>query len=463
MKKIYLGILFFVCMLTVAQAQLILNSQFINPCGGDEHNEFIVARSGTDAVNIADMAFASYDPANSTAANPNYNYWWAGSNIPSSPYPAFSNFPNESCGTMTGITCYGFRYPSNSTDKADIDDLIGQLNTAAGCNVFLPVPTTDIIPANSVVVIFIGAGYRNATGLCGFDNVAANLNFANHCNAGVPTATYYAVFGTGGNAGPNCSNTGSGYFSNTDRRVSILHTFKGGDNTVMANYVSTWQDYDPGSSGGAGNAGIIVPSTTGSGTDWINNQGCVPAPSVIVPVKFEYFTGALKENAGLLKWKTSFEEAIKTFVIEKSFNGRDFAAFKSVAPGNISGSTYYLTDNALAGGNNFYRLKVINLDGTIDYSAIVRINYTKGALSNWYISPNPASGNASVIYKSNTSKVIFMKVTDAAGKLISSSTYSIRSGTNKLNIPSAKLSSGMYVINLVSGDTKETAVFVKQQ
>jgi hypothetical protein len=240
-----------------------------------------------------------------------------------------------------------------------------------------------------------------------------------------------------------------------------MYTFNSGDNAVVGNYSYSYIDYTPGSGGGTGNAGVIIPDGIG-GTDWINDQGCVPPPSVIVPVKFEYFTGTLKNKAGLLKWKTSFEEAIKTFVIEKSFNGRDFAVFKTVSPGNISGSTYSLTDEALAGGNNFYRLKVINLDGTIDYSAIVRINYTKGALSNWYISPNPAAGNASVIYKSSVSKIIYMHVTDAAGRLISRSTYNVGPGTNKIAIPSSKLSSGMYVINLQGGDTKETAVFVKE-
>ena len=58
MKKIYLCLFSLISLFTVARAQLILNSQFINPCGGDEHNEFIVARTGANPVNIADMAFA---------------------------------------------------------------------------------------------------------------------------------------------------------------------------------------------------------------------------------------------------------------------------------------------------------------------------------------------------------------------------------------------------------------------
>ncbi|MES2849517.1 MAG: hypothetical protein V4685_10710, partial [Bacteroidota bacterium] len=173
MKKLYFSIIAFGAMLTATNAQLTLSTQFINPCGGDEHNEFIVAKTGANPVNIANIIFGSYNPSTNSSGidgDPviNYNYWWRGNNAVSTPYPTFSPFPNEACDD--GLSCYGFRYPSVPADATDINALLDTLNNIAGCTVFLSVPSTDIIPANSNVIFFLGAGYRGTTDLCGFDN-----------------------------------------------------------------------------------------------------------------------------------------------------------------------------------------------------------------------------------------------------------------------------------------------------
>ncbi len=465
MKKLYFSVIAFIAGISCTHAQLTLVSQFVNPCGGDEHNEFIVAKSGATPINIADISFGSYNPVDA-GNNPvvNYNFWWSGTNAAASPYPIFSDFPGESCGS--GLTCYGFRYPSIPADAADITTLINQLNTIAGCNVFLPVPATDIIPANSNVVIFMGAGYRNANGLCGFDRPATLLNFSNHCSGGSASATYYAIFGNGAGAGPNCTTTSGGYFSNSARRVSILFTFSGGDNTVAGNYSSSYQDYDPGSGTGGGdttNAWVITPDENADTTRWINNQGCVPPPFVVLPVKLEYFTAVLKDKEGYIKWQTTYEADIREFVIEKSLNGKDFFTLQQVAPKNSSNSSYDAVDASLAIGNNFYRLKTVNLDGTVEYSSIVKINFSKGAPSGWFIYPNPVkNSSASLVYQSTTTKKITVNVTDAAGKTISTQAYTVTAGNNKIEIPVQHISAGMYMVSIFSEGLKETAAFIKQ-
>jgi Secretion system C-terminal sorting domain len=466
MKKIYFSIITLVAMLQGTQAQLTLNTQFINPCGGDEHNEFIVAKTGPIAVNIADIVFGSYNPSSNSngiggTAVVNYNYWWRGANAVSTPYPTFSSFPGEACGN--GLSCYGFLYPSVAADNTDITDLINQLNTIAGCNVFLPVPNTDILPANSNVIFFLGAGYRGTSALCGFDDAATNLNFSNHCNAGVSSTNYYVVFGTGSGAGPGCTNTGGGYFSNSSRRISTLHTYNGtGDTLNAASYTSSFQDYDPGTNPATGNAGIIVPNASGTGTTWVNNQGCIPVPATVLAIRFDYFTGVLRGKKAALKWRSTFENNLRNFVVEKSLNGTDFFPLKQIAPENISGSEYNSTDESLASGSNFYRLKVLNLDGTVDRSAIVKINYNKGTPANWFIYPNPAEGNASLQYQSTTIKMIALNVTDITGKIISTSSYTIVPGNNKITIPAERISSGMYIIKIVSEGVAETAAFIKK-
>lgn len=447
-----------------ARAQLTLSTQFINPCGGDEHNEFIVAKTGINAVNIGDIVFGSYNPStnsNGVGGDPviNYNYWWRGINAASTPYPTFSPFPDESCGD--GLNCYGFLYPSNPADAVDINTLLDTLNNVAGCTVFLPVPSSDVIPANSNVIFFLGAGFRGTSQLCGFHNAFTNLNFSNHCDNGVPVATYYVVFGNGNGSGPNCTNTTGGYFSNSSRRVSALHTYIGGDTLNPASYTSSLQEYDPGAGAPAGNGGIIVPNGQG-GTLWINNQGCIPVPTTVLAIRLDYFTGILKEKKGLLKWRSSYEKDILEFEVQKSLNGKDFMLLTKMAPLNISGSEYLTEDISLATGSNFYRLKVVNKDGTIDYSQVVKINYKKGTPSGWSVYPNPAQGDAQLVYQSIIAKQITVNLTDMAGKLISRTIHNISAGNNKVMLPSQRLHSGMYLVSIFSEGEMETTAFIKR-
>ncbi len=459
MRKIYLSVLSIIALIFTAKAQLVLTSQFINPCGGDEHNEFIVAKTTSLPINIADISLGSYKPAVSGNSN-DYNYWWRGNNVVASPYPLFSSFPGESCAS--GLHCYGFRYPSVPADNADINTLINQLNTVAGCNVFIAVPTTDIIPANSNVIIFVGAGYRSSTALCGFDDAASNLNFSNHCNAGVATNTYYVVFGNADGAGTDCSNTGSGYFSNTARRVSTLHILNaGGDSTVLSDYTTSEQDYTPGSKDSTSvSAGIIVPDGNG-GTTWVNNKGCIPTPDVILAVKLTYFKGVLSDKKVTLNWLSDFEQDIKSYIVEKSVNGRNFSPIASLQPANISGSSYSSTDVNLVTGFNFYRLKVVNLNGTIEYSAVIKFNFNRSS-DNLYVSPNPSEGSAAILYQSTNAKNAVLMVTDIAGKLISKKTIALSAGTNSFAIGSERLSSGMYIIQVVSNGQAEKIFFIKK-
>jgi hypothetical protein len=296
--------------------------------------------------------------------------------------------------------------------------------------------------------------------LCGFDDLANNLNFSNHCNAGVPTTIYYVVFGTGSGAGSSCSNTSGGYFSNSSKRVSALHVFNGGSKTVAANYTTSLQEYSPGA-GITGNAGLIIPDGA-SGPDWINNKGCVPPPNTILAIRLAFFKGAINNKKITLQWLSAFEQDIQSFVIEKSLDGRNFYPLTNLRPSNISGTQYSTEDANPANSFNFYRLKVINLNGTIEYSSILKFNFTKGASSNWTMYPNPAAGNTFVTYQSFTRKQIKMSIADVTGKTISSKAFTIQPGINKLLVDAERLSAAMYLLRIESDGNIETTSFIKK-
>jgi Flp pilus assembly protein TadG len=113
-------------------------------------------------------------------------------------------------------------------------------------------------------------------------------------------------------------------------------------------------------------------------------------------------------------------------------------------------------------GFNFYRLKVINLNGTVEYSAILKFNFTKGAASNWTLYPNPVEGKTSVTYQSFTRKQIWVSIADITGKTISTNAFNIQPGINKLLIDAEKLSAAMYLLRIESDGSIETTSFIKK-
>jgi hypothetical protein len=124
-----------------------------------------------------------------------------------------------------------------------------------------------------------------------------------------------------------------------------------------------------------------------------NPSGCcsrpVP-PQAPLPVRLTGFSVSLLQGTIQLNWGTSLEVGSKSFVIEKSSNGRDFSAIGEV---DAAGSTYLkmsysFIDNAVAPGASYYRLRMVDIDGQFEYSRIVYINNGKSGTA-VTVGPNP--------------------------------------------------------------------------
>lgn len=156
---------------------------------------------------------------------------------------------------------------------------------------------------------------------------------------------------------------------------------------------------------------IFDPSVAGEGVHPVTytvNNGCGPAASCIfnvktttLPVRLLSFASKKKENKILLSWKTSEETGFDRFEIEKSKNPKNGFIQIGYIAGKGATHDYSFLDNSaiIPGKPAYYRLKMVDLDGTYAYSKIVReaADGTK-AMS---VYPNPASGELSVISQSD--------------------------------------------------------------
>ncbi|MGG7663547.1 T9SS type A sorting domain-containing protein [Dyadobacter sp. BHUBP1] len=108
-----------------------------------------------------------------------------------------------------------------------------------------------------------------------------------------------------------------------------------------------------------------------------------------LPVTLTRFTAAVESRTVLLNWSTTEEANSDHFEIERSQNGKQWSRIASVASQGDSRVlvNYSHVDASPLAGQNFYRLKMVDRDGTFAYSLIRRVSFQgEGGVAPY---PNP--------------------------------------------------------------------------
>jgi len=119
-------------------------------------------------------------------------------------------------------------------------------------------------------------------------------------------------------------------------------------------------------------ANIYAKNTSNApyGENWLPVKE--PIDYSVIPVELNSFSASVQNDKVILKWKTATETNNSGWSVERS---KDNAEWKSISFVPGAGTTtsikeYSYTDKNLQAGTYQYRLKQIDLDGTIEYSSI---------------------------------------------------------------------------------------------
>ncbi|MCZ2222453.1 MAG: T9SS type A sorting domain-containing protein [Chitinophagales bacterium] len=194
-----------------------------------------------------------------------------------------------------------------------------------------------------------------------------------------------------------------------------------------------------------------------SGTNW-RAQGtiCVTKPQIVVPIIIQYFSGKKNGNSNILQWQTMHEINTTAFDIQRSADGIHFSSIASVLSKADNASTtnsYEFYDNYILAGNNFYRLKQVDKDGSAYYSSIILL---KNLLSNQphivNVFPNPVKNILqTTLYLPQPNKVQF-SINDLAGKIVLLNTMNLQEGEVSTEMNISALSKGIYILKVVSSN-----------
>ncbi len=110
----------------------------------------------------------------------------------------------------------------------------------------------------------------------------------------------------------------------------------------------------------------------------------------VLPLRLLHFEAVKLDQAAQLNWTTSSESNMQSYQVEHSVNGVQFTNVGVLAARNNQAAyTYSFKHNAPAKGINYYRLKMINRDGSFTYSSVVKLNFD-GQID-MQVYPNPTS------------------------------------------------------------------------
>ncbi len=207
--------------------------------------------------------------------------------------------------------------------------------------------------------------------------------------------------------------------------------FLGGedDGWSMANYLQT------------GDEALFLG---GEGDGWAS----VIYPLGPLPVELLSFTGRESENIHILDWSTSMELNSSHFVLEHSLNATNFFELgMRNAAGNSSVEKRYTFSNKKPSiGNNFYRLKMVDLDGKFKYSNIVLLKVRKDN-STVLAYPNPTASMLNIEMNGIAiGTKLEMTLIDAAGKLLMKQNYTFENQLYTIDV--STYSSGLYFLKI---------------
>jgi hypothetical protein len=215
---------------------------------------------------------------------------------------------------------------------------------------------------------------------------------------------------------------------------------------------------------GSGNTLVSFSITSDSGSFASGRFKIIFKTSTTLPVQISGIKAYKKNNGAEVEWTVFEESNISHYEIERSGEPLQFAKIGKVEVGNNPAiSTKYLWhDYTPNNGDNFYRVKAVDIAGAIKYTEVVKVSFagTNGSIA---ISPNPVEGNIINIQSLNLRKGQYkLELLSAAGQKVYSTTIILGGESSKTAVKIiAPVAKGTYALLLSSGSVTHstTAIF----
>ena len=173
---------------------------------------------------------------------------------------------------------------------------------------------------------------------------------------------------------------------------------------------------------------------------------------LVLPVKLIDFDVAENDDGTVqVEWATASEENNDYFLLEKSEDGINFRTIQKISGSDYSTEliAYTYRDYHPFYGENYYRLKQVDLDGEYEYSDIVSIKMTRG-FDEVSIFPNPVQYLLNVRMNTPLEKGSHIGIFNSLGVLMQEVEIGNAEQLAPINVEN--LSAGTYFICIKNGN-----------
>lgn len=115
------------------------------------------------------------------------------------------------------------------------------------------------------------------------------------------------------------------------------------------------------------------------------------ATAQTLPVTISNLSTEVRDNKTKLNWTMSNTQSLQWYEVERSANGSAFYSIFKADAASIKAENMSYTDCTPLNGTAYYRIKGTDQNGTVKYSAIVKVNMSRAADIKVY--PNPVKNN----------------------------------------------------------------------
>ena len=161
--------------------------------------------------------------------------------------------------------------------------------------------------------------------------------------------------------------------------------------------------------------------------------------------------GKNMETINVLQLEMEDISNAKNFVIERSTNGSDYNEIVVERSND-----YIFTDNQPFLGENLYRVKIENTDGTFKYTNLVALDVRKSVLLPTGIQsifPNPADGSIQVNFNVTEEQASFnLNIFSITGQLMHNEILRLNAGQHTIPIDVSGFAKGEYIISFGKSD-----------
>ncbi|MDP9230694.1 MAG: PQQ-dependent sugar dehydrogenase, partial [Bacteroidota bacterium] len=243
--------------------------------------------------------------------------------------------------------------------------------------------------------------------------------------------------------------------ANAADTIPLLHSWRVRDITISPNGAYIWAIIDSSGSTSGPTGGFNGSSAN------TKDGGKVLKLSfkniIVLPVNFITLSGRVVNNATELTWEAIIDQEHKYFEIEKSDHLNGF-----VSIGKVYGSApYKFTDYSPSIGNNYYRVKAVDISGHVTYSKTINVIYND-AFFTMIVYPNPIKDDLNIKLNSKYPDIFNIQITDVSGRVVYQKNINNTSALTSIDV--RLWQKQIYIMKVVNSNNEIMGIakFIKQ-